>query len=152
MLNEILQRSVKSERIKLNNPNTDFQKKYENYSDICRSVKSLKEQIRFLEEITEYRSPSQNSGTFGGYPYDKIGGNVGKIVDLKTELGEKQALMLELWEELALRINTLTNTNQRIVMTERYLNQKKWEQIAEDTHFSERWLMRIHKAALEKLG
>lgn len=151
-MTKVPNKNTKNERIKLNNPCTDFQKMYESYSNICQSVKTLKEQIRFLEELTECRSSYPKLGTSTS-PY---GGSSGKrpdkIADLTAELEKQQSRMLELWEEISKKINSLTNFNQRIIMTERYLNKKKWEQIAEDTNFSERWLMRMHKAALENLG
>lgn len=128
-----------------------FQEVYNRYRDLCQDIKSAQEQVQFLKEITEYKSPSLE-GTGGSKGcYDRVGGNAGKIVDLKRSIGEKQALMLELWEELSAMISTLGSSTQRRIMTERYINQKKWERIAEDVNMCERWVYKLHKRALEEL-
>lgn len=130
---------------------TRFQSIYNRYRDLCEDIRSTKEQIAFLKEITEYKSPSLNGAGGTSGCYDKVGGNAGKIVDLKRELGEKQALMLELWEELTGMISSLSNSTERRIMTERYINQKRWDKIAEDTNLCERWVFKLHKRALEEL-
>ncbi len=138
-------------QVRTQKENTRFQGIYNRYRDVCEDIRSIKEQIVFLREITEYKSPSlEGSGGSGGC-YDKVGGNAGKIVDLKKTLGEKQALMLELWEELTGMISSLSNSTQRRIMTERYINQKRWDKISEDTNLCERWIFKLHKRALEEL-
>ena len=130
---------------------TRFQAVYSKYRDVCEDIRTTKEQILFLKEITEYKSPSLEGTVSSKGCYDKVGGNTGKIVDLKRTLGEKQALMLELWEELTDMISSLSNSTQRRIMTERYINQKRWDKIAEDTNLCERWVFKLHKRALEEL-
>ncbi|MDE6724299.1 MAG: hypothetical protein K2J79_01725 [Ruminiclostridium sp.] len=130
---------------------TRFQGIYNRYRDVCEDIRSTKEQILFLKEITEYKSPSLNGVGGASGCYDKVGGNAGKIVDLKRELGEKQALMLELWEELTGMISSLSNSTERRIMTERHIKQKRWDKTAEDTILCERLVFKLHKRALEAL-
>ncbi|MDE7281112.1 MAG: DUF1492 domain-containing protein [Ruminiclostridium sp.] len=130
---------------------TRFLSIYNRYRGLCEDIRSTKEQILFLKEITEYKSPSlEGAGSSGGC-YDKVGGNVGKIVDLKRALGEKEALMIDLWDQLTSMISSLSNPTERRVMTERYINQKQWDKIAEDTNLCQRWLFKLHKRALQEL-
>lgn len=48
-------------------------------------------------------------------------------------------------------INSLDNELQRKVLIERYLYKRKWEDIAEQFHYSRQSLHRIHNEALEQL-
>ena len=130
---------------------TRFQGIYNRYREVCEDIRSMKEQILFLKEITEYKSPSLKGGGGSGGCYDKVGGNAGKIVDLKRALGEKEALMIDLWEQLTSMIASLNNSTERRIMTERYINQKQWDKIAEDTNLCQRWLFKLHKRALQEL-
>ena len=130
---------------------TRFQGIYNRYREVCEDIRSTKEQILFLKEITEYKSPSLEGAGGSGGCNDKVGKIAGKIVDLKRALGEKEALMIDLWEQLTSMIASLNNSTERRIMTERYINQKQWDKIAEDTNLCQRWVFKLHKRALEEL-
>ncbi|MCF2566336.1 hypothetical protein JQM70_07200 [Streptococcus pasteurianus] len=48
-------------------------------------------------------------------------------------------------------INSLDNELQRKVLIERYLYERKWEDMAEQLHYGRQSLYRIHNKALEQL-
>lgn len=131
--------------------NTRFLRLYNQYRDMYEDISSIKEQIGFLTEITEYKSPSLEGVGGSKGCFDKVGNNAGKIVDLKRDLGEKQVQLLSLWEEITDMIASLNNSTQRRIMTERYINQKRWDRISEETNLCERWVYKLHKMALEEL-
>lgn len=145
--------TTRQSTVKTRNENSRFLKLYAEYLDLKQNIDILQEKILLLKEITEYKSPSLVGGGGGKNTCaDKIGKNAAKIVDLKRELGEKEVRMLELWEIIADRVCSLDNPTQRRIMTERYINRKRWDTIAKDINLSERWIFRLHKKALEILG
>lgn len=130
---------------------TQFQNLYKQYLNLKQDIVIIQDKISFLREITEYKSPSLEGGGGKNSYSDKIGKSTAKILDLKKELGEKQVQMLELWEKITDMIGSLNNSTQRRIMTERYINQKRWDTIAQETNLCERWVFRLHRKALDAL-
>ncbi len=151
MMNVNCKESVEKRGVGTKIRDTRFQKLYNQYKDLQQDIVFLQDKIRSLREITEYSSPSLEGLGGKGCCNDKVGGNTGKIVDLQKELGEKQVQLLNLWDTITDMIHSLNNSTQRRIMTERYINQKKWEQIAEETNLCERWVFRLHRKALEMM-
>ncbi len=122
------------------------------YKEICCEIAELKEELMFLKSVTEYKSV--NFGGVGGAAgvFDKIGVNAAKIMDLEKETENKIALLTRICGDIKRRIDALPNPLQRKILTERYIGQKRWEQIAIDVCVGERWMFRLHKSALEQMA
>ena len=56
---------------------------------------------------------------------------VDKIVDLQAEVNKEIAVLVDLIAEIHTKIEQLENPTERAVLTERYINVKSWEEIAE---------------------
>jgi hypothetical protein len=67
------------------------------------------------------------------------------IDDKRNELIDKQSKITE-------AINSLDDDDECTVMTEKYLNGKTWEQVAEDNGFAWMTMHRIHGRALKKIN
>ena len=86
-------------------------------------VQSTKDPHRF-EALTEYEM--------------EIDRQIDKLIDVKREINSA--------------INELHDWRLRSVMFERYLANKKWEEIAVELHFSYQHVCRLHGRALIELG
>lgn len=146
--------NIKKEDIKISKkaPQGKFQQFFNEYNSLYKDILLLQEQIKFLEEITEYKSPSLEDKGSGGGCFDKLGINCGEIADLRSELEAKTKRLLLAHKRLYQLIQALPNADERWVMTERYINRKCWSVIAEEGHYSERWVYRLHKKALSQLN
>lgn len=73
---------------------------------------------------------------------------VDKIVDLQTEIDEEIAELVSLIGEIHAKIELLENPIEKAVLTERYINVKSWEEIAEIIGYSDRNTRYLHGRAL----
>jgi len=75
-----------------------------------------------------------------------------KYLDLIEEYEHELLRLLEVKEEIKAMIDGLSNPVHRLVMTERYINLKRWEEIAEDTGYDYDYLRgKMHKKILKKI-
>lgn len=77
---------------------------------------------------------------------------VDKIVDLQAEVDKEIAVLVDLIAEIHTKIEQLENPTERAVLTERYINVKSWEEIAEIINYSERNTKYIHGRALRNFA
>lgn len=77
---------------------------------------------------------------------------VDKIVDLQAEVNKEIAVLVDLIAEIHTKIEQLENPTERAVLTERYINVKSWEEIAEIINYSERNTKYIHGRALKNFA
>ena len=73
---------------------------------------------------------------------------VDKIVDLQAEVNKEIAVLVDLIAEIHTKIEQLENPTERAVLTERYINVKSWEEIAEIIGYSDRNTRYLHGKAL----
>ena len=65
---------------------------------------------------------------------DEINADIDRLVDLKTEIREV--------------IDAVPDTDLRLILEERYLNWKPWEQIAVSLGYNLRYIHKLHRQAL----
>lgn len=112
-------------------------------------IQTKKEQILRIraeqENITAVLTPDkvQSSGC-----KDKIGELSSQVIDLENEFAQDVTRFLVLKLEIKKLIDKLDNTKHQLIMTERYLNLKRWEDIASDNNYSWRQTHYIHKKSL----
>lgn len=73
---------------------------------------------------------------------------VDKIVDLQAEIRKEIAELVSLIGEIHAKIELLENPTEKAVLTERYINVKSWEEIAEIIGCSDRNTRYLHGRAL----
>lgn len=79
---------------------------------------------------------------------DKTGTLIAKIVDLEKEINKDIDKLIDLKAEIVSKIDKIENQDYRLILTLRYLNFKKWEQIAVEMGYSYQWVHRLHGRAL----
>ena len=88
---------------------------------------------------------------------DKVSSNKGntsmqtvdKIVDLQAEIRKEITELVSLIGEIHEKIELLENPIEKAVLTERYINMKSWEEIAEILGYTVRQTLNIHGRALK---
>ena len=73
---------------------------------------------------------------------------IDKIADMQAEIDAEIDKYIDLRNEARTMINQLADNRYRVVLTEYYLNNKTWEQVAEFMGYSLRWVYRLHDSAL----
>lgn len=73
---------------------------------------------------------------------------VDKIVDLQAEIDKEIAELVELITEIHAKIEQLSDTTEKAVLTERYINGRSWEEIAGIIGYSDRNTRYLHGRAL----
>ena len=71
------------------------------------------------------------------------------IFDLECEINEDIDALVDLKRDIVRRIKRIDNPEYQLILEQRYLCFRRWEQIAVDLECSTRHLFRIHDAALE---
>ena len=113
------------------------------YQHIFDRVDALRDN---LERITaQYGDKPRGQGAG-----DKMSGMVAQIVDLLNNLCANLIQIEKKRYEAEQAIKALP-AQQATVMYLRYIEGMSWGEIAEDTHYNRQHLMKIHRAALERM-
>ena len=130
------------------------------YEDVKRRLRAYryclwrinrnKELIAELRATAEKVSPTYSLAPGGGSG-DSMTNAAARIVDLEREIAADSA---RLADELALvefLIGSLDDFRQRQVVEYRYIHDYSWRQIQEELKYTERQILRFHRAALKNL-
>ena len=114
--------------------NSKLSERDEIMSTLIRSTDTSRENIHTLDvgrptEDTVIRLMNYN---------DEANQYTDKLVDLKVQIAEE--------------IMRLDSDNHRMVLRERYIHCKKFEQIAVDMNYDYSWVIKLHRQALKKFG
>ena len=84
-------------------------------------------------------------------PKDKMGDTVAALLDAITETKTDIKRLTELQKDITTMIARIENTDLQLVLYERYINFKKWEDIAVDNNYSIRAVYNLHGKALREI-
>ena len=74
---------------------------------------------------------------------------IDKIVDLQNEINLEIDKLVDLKSRIRNEIKQINNPIERILLTERYINNKSWLEIAKVMHYTERQVHNIHGKSLK---
>ncbi|MGN0595762.1 MAG: DUF1492 domain-containing protein [Ruminiclostridium sp.] len=120
------------------------------YRYINLNIGSKVEQRKRLLELATCVSPS--NGGSSGKAADRVGNVVSKIADLEAEINEQIDKLVDTKREIEETISQVQNERLRLILTERYINGKRWEVIAVAHNIELRWLYRLHGKALKEVS
>lgn len=106
----------------------------------------LLEQQRWRELATRV-SPNLSGMPRGGGGGGTQGA-ISKIVDLETEINAEIDKLVEKRKEIESVIRAVEDSTLRALLEYRYINGKKWEEIALMMGYDYRWALRLHGRAL----
>lgn len=105
-----------------------------------------REQIRTMAEKTT-ASLSEKVQTSSGTKMDDV---VVRLVELEELINKDIDKLVYLKEEAGDKINRISNDKYKIVLSMYYLSSKTFEEVAELTEMSFRWVHKLHGRALKE--
>lgn len=84
----------------------------------------------------------------GGSPID-VSDKIARLDELIRDTNREWDELIEMREQAKTLISKLESVTQQEVLTKRYIQNKRWEQIAVELNITCRHTFRIHRAALE---
>ncbi len=82
---------------------------------------------------------------------DAVQVHVLRIMDAEEELNRYIDRLIDLKKEIGEMINRIGDIRVRLVLEKHYLCFLPWAQIADEMHYSLRWVRAMHKAGLEEV-
>lgn len=116
-------------------------------------IRAKEERIENWRQIAESITAQIRPDSAGSsLPSKKVEDCACNIVDLQNEIKKEIAALVQAEREVGkfIREAPLDETD-RFIMELRYLNYKKWEEIAVELNYAYRWIMRRHKRAIAVL-
>lgn len=110
----------------------------------------LEEQRRALELATATTSAPQEDKVQGGEG-NRTAERFANYAAYAAEIDSRIDELFQIKQEIDQAIEKVENTTYRTLLFERYINFKKWEQIAVDMDYSFRQITRLHGEALKKI-
>lgn len=113
-------------------------------------LKRLQEQIDELKDLVDGLSAPQVDGdrVQSSHEPDRMGEVIARKSDLEEELMIEIGNTLDLLNEIEATISAVSNVEYQLLLQKRYIRLETWEVIAEDMHYTSRWLFTMHGRAL----
>jgi len=105
--------------------------------------------LRMMQESVGNIAPSTTVGGKSRRNRDPMGDAVAKILDLISEYESDCLRLLSIQEEIKAMVETCGRDEYRLILFERYVNRKPWDDIAHDNGYSEKHVHKLHNAALK---
>ena len=86
-----------------------------------------------------------------GHRKDRIGNLSAKLLDMIDDYIQDTERLLSLKAEIKGLIDKLDNQTHRLILTERYINLKRWEDVAADNNYSWQHVHKLHNQALRSV-
>lgn len=114
---------------------------------------------RKMAEIEQWRSrlgkvtavPSSQPGGGGSIYKSSDTTLINKIVDMEQEINREIDKVVDVRREIGLVINSVENSQEKLLLQYRYLDGRTFEWIAVEMHYHWQWIHRLHKRALSNL-
>lgn len=116
-------------------------------------IEIIRRQIREIEETVGYKSPALND-IGGGHVLDPFKEQklIEKKLDLKIDLIKRKTIYLEDMEKATGMILGMGNCKEMDVLQRRYIEGKRWEDIAEGMDITSQWVHVLHNRGLAHLS
>lgn len=113
-------------------------------------IESNNRQIQRLRDMSTNITVGFDERVQGGKP-GGMAATVEKIVELQAIIKSESDRLTNLLIEIRNVINQVSDADERLLLTLRYLEFKKWDDIAEIMHIDQRQVYRIHGKALKNV-
>lgn len=113
-------------------------------AEIGRLLRERRKAWERAVSITSRLNANNVSGTKDPHKYDEL-------VAYESLIDARVDELYAVKQEILKAINAVQDGTLRAILTERYINFKKWEQIAIDLNYSWRQIIRLHGRALQEI-
>jgi len=135
------------------NPNEekkDYLKSYKKTRNRLNSLELQRKQIK-IDMLHVRASQGDGMPRAKGETTD-LSRYIEQMANIEEQIDDKRSELIDKQAEITAAINSLDDDDECTVMTEKYLNGKTWEQVAEDNGFAWMTMHRIHGRALKKIN
>lgn len=122
------------------------------YRAAVNEIKVESEELQSWQEIATRISPQYNGMPHGGSGSDKLQTAVLEIAELTDRIEQRISEAKGLRGKVQQVIDGVEDNTLHTLLTYRYIQGKKWEDIAALMEFNSRWVHRLHKKALAKIS
>lgn len=110
----------------------------------------LEQQQRLKDLATRVSPTLSHDKVKGGRIENRTEDYICKWIDLEKEINGDIDQLIDLKREIEQVIYKVQEPKHKLLLTLRYLNCKKWEDIADEMNFKDvRWVYQLHKKALQ---
>lgn len=121
------------------------------YRSLSMEIDQISEELQRWQDLATRISPSYSDMPHGGGS-DKVQTAAVEVAELTDKLNRKlhQAIMVQ--ENIKKLLESLDDIKLRQLMSYRYINGMRWEEIAVRMDFNYRWVLRLHRKALNQIS
>ena len=121
------------------------------YRSLSMEIDRISEELQRWQDLATRISPSYSDMPHGGGS-DKVQTAAVEVAELTDKLNRKlhQAIMVQ--ENIKKLLESLDDIKLRQLMSYRYINGMRWEEIAVRMDFNYRWVLRLHRKALNQIS
>ena len=121
------------------------------YRSLSMEIDRISEELQRWQDLATRISPSYSDMPHGGGS-DKVQTAAVEVAELTDKLNQKlhQAIMVQ--ENIKKLLESLDDIKLRQLMFYRYINGMRWEEIAVRMDFNYRWVLRLHRKALNQIS
>lgn len=114
-------------------------------------IDQITKELQRWQDLATRISPSYSDMPHGGGS-DRVQTAAVEVAELTEQLNEKihQAIMVQ--ENIKKLLESLDDIKLRQLMSYRYINGMRWEEIAVRMDFNYRWVLRLHRKALNQIS
>jgi len=116
-------------------------------------IRAKESRIRQLRDMREHVSGGLQTGTRvqTSIKTDSIGEFTAVILDAEAESRKDIARLVLMQKEIEKIIDTVRHSGCKAILYDRYINLKNWQIIAEDNHYSLKWVHVLHNRGLKEV-
>ena len=117
---------------------------------LLKLIKAKEEQIQQLRDMLESTTGGIQTSTKvqSSLRTDSISEITARILDAEKECQQGISQMLSILREIGSAIENVSQVDCRLILYERYVNGKRWNDIAVDNNYSLKWVHVLHNRGL----
>lgn len=121
------------------------------YRSLSMEIDQITKELQRWQDLATRISPSYSDMPHGGGS-DKVQTAAVEVAELTDKLNQKlhQAIMVQ--ENIKKLLESLDDIKLRQLMSYRYINGMRWEEISVRMDFNYRWVLRLHRKALNQIS
>lgn len=140
-------------QIEIESPNEEKKSCLKSYKKTRNRLNAMELQLNQMKiDIVHVRASQGDGMPRGKGETNDLSRYMEQMANLEEQINSKRTELVEKQIKITTAINILDDDDECTVMTEKYLNCKTWEKVAEDNGFAWRTMHRIHGRALKKIN
>ena len=114
-------------------------------------INTRKQQLEELHGLLDVRSTDYSTERVQTSPSDIMSAVIARAIDLERQLEDDLQRAIDCQNEITGLINSLEDSRFQFILTEKYINNQTWENIASEMFMSVRWVQKLHGYALQEV-